>query len=53
MLVLALMIVLPSHAVLKEKNIENTLSLLRLELTNYRTELERQSGLMKALSGNI
>ena len=46
--VLALMIVLPSHAVLKEKNIENTLSLLRLELTNYRTELERQSGLMKA-----
>lgn len=48
MLVMALMIVLPSHAVLKEKNIENTLSLLRLELTNYRTELERQSGLMKA-----
>lgn len=48
MLLLALMIVLPSHAVLKEKNIENTLSLLRLELTNYRTELERQSGLMKA-----
>ena len=48
MLVLALIIVLPSHAVLKEKNIENTLSLLRLELTNYRTELERQSGLMKA-----
>ena len=48
MLVLALMIVLPSHAVLKEKNIENTLLLLRLELTNYRTELERQSGLMKA-----
>lgn len=48
MLVLALMVVLPSHAVLKEKNIENTLSLLRLELTNYRTELERQSGLMKA-----
>lgn len=48
MLVFALMIVLPSHAVLKEKNIENTLSLLRLELTNYRTELERQSGLMKA-----
>lgn len=48
MLVMALVIVLPSHAVLKEKNIENTLSLLRLELTNYRTELERQSGLMKA-----
>lgn len=45
---MALVIVLPSHAVLKEKNIENTLSLLRLELTNYRTELERQSGLMKA-----
>ena len=37
----------PSYAVLKEKNIDNTLSLLRLELTSYRTELERQSGMMR------
>ena len=37
----------PSYAVLKEKNIDNTLSLLRLELTTYRTELERQSGMMR------
>ena len=33
MLVLALMIVLPSHAVLKEKNIENTLSDWSLQTT--------------------
>lgn len=38
---------LPSFAVLKEKNIDNTLSLLRLELTNYHAELERQSDMMK------
>ena len=38
---------LPSHAVLKEKDIDNTLSVLRTELTTYHTELERQSGLMK------
>lgn len=38
---------LPSHAVLKEKNIDNTLSLLRVELTKYHTELERQSDMIK------
>lgn len=48
LLLLALVSVLPAHAVLKEKNIDNTLSLLRLELTNYRSDLERQSGMMKA-----
>ena len=45
---MAICTILPSHAVLKEKNIDNTLSLLRLELTNYRADLERQSGMMKA-----
>jgi small-conductance mechanosensitive channel len=38
---------LPANAVLKEKNLENTLSILRTELTNYRSELERQSGYIK------
>ena len=37
----------PARAVLKEQNLENTLSILRTELTNYHTELERQSGFMK------
>lgn len=46
--VIAMIAILPSHAVLKEKNLDNTLSLLRLELTNYRSDLERQSGMMKA-----
>lgn len=48
LLVIAMIAILPSHAVLKEKNLDNTLSLLRLELTNYRSDLERQSGMMKA-----
>ena len=38
---------LPTHAVLKEKNIDNTLSILRTELTKYRSELERQTGFLK------
>lgn len=42
-----IMMASPSYAVLKEKNIDNTLSLLRLELTSYRIELERQSGIMR------
>lgn len=48
LLVIAMIAILPSHAVLKEKNLDNTLSLLRVELTNYRSDLERQSGMMKA-----
>ena len=39
---------IPSHAVLKEKDISSTLSILRTELTNYHMELERQSGMMQA-----
>lgn len=37
----------PSHAVLKEANIDSTLNVLRLELTNYRQELERETGMMQ------
>ena len=37
----------PARAVLKEQNLDNTLSILRTELTNYHSELERQSGFMK------
>ncbi|MBQ7472176.1 MAG: mechanosensitive ion channel [Prevotella sp.] len=38
---------LHSHAVLKEQNIDNTLSILRTELTDYYNNLERQSGFIK------
>ena len=38
---------MPAMAVLKEKDLANTLSILREELTNYRIELERQTGFMK------
>ena len=38
-LALAILFVLPSEAVLKEANIDSTLSVLRLELTNYRNQL--------------
>ena len=48
-----LMTATPSFAVLKEKNIDNTLSLLRLELTNYRTDLERQSGMMREQQNKV
>ena len=43
-LALAILFVLPSEAVLKEANIDSTLSVLRLELTNYRNQLNRESG---------
>lgn len=42
-----LSVALPSMAVLKEKDLANTLSILREELTGYRIELERQTGFMK------
>lgn len=38
---------LPANAVLKEKDLSNTLSILRTELTTYRTDLEKQSGYVK------
>ena len=46
-IILLTLVLLPANAVLKEKNLENTLSILRSELTNYRAELERQSGYIK------
>ena len=42
-----LLFALQANAVLKEKNLDNTLSILRSELTNYHKDLERQTGLMK------
>ena len=42
-LALLLLTVLPAHAVLKEKNLSNTLSILRTELYDYRVNLELQS----------
>ena len=44
---LLLCMAMPAMAVLKEKDLANTLSILREELTNYRIELERQTGFMK------
>lgn len=39
--------ILPTYAVLKEKNLESTLSVLRGELTTYHTELEEESEVMQ------
>lgn len=38
----------PAGAVLKEKNLDNTLAVLRHELTDYHNNLERQSAMLKA-----
>lgn len=46
-IILFLLIALPSHAVLKERNIGGSLAMLRIELTNYHNKLERQSGAQK------
>ena len=45
--ILFLLVALPSHAVLKERNIGGSLAMLRIELTNYYNKLERQSGAQK------
>lgn len=42
-----LTLAMPAMAVLKEKDLANTLTILREELTGYRIELERQTGYMK------
>ncbi len=39
---------LPTHAVLKEANLDTTLYMLRTELTNYHIDLERQNQVAKA-----
>lgn len=46
-LMLSVLFLLPTHAVLKERNIEGTLAMLRIELTEQHHRLERQSSLMK------
>lgn len=46
-IILSLLVALPSHAVLKERNIGSSLAMLRIELTNYHNKLERQSGAQK------
>ncbi len=50
---MALFIVLPASAVLKEKNLESTLGILRDELTAYHKELRQQSELMQQQQQNI
>ena len=41
------LLILPSFAVLKEKDLANTLTILRTELTQYHQDLEMQAGFMK------
>ncbi len=45
-LFLTLVLSLPAHAVLKERDLPSTLSILREELTRQRTDLERQTGML-------
>ena len=47
LLIPMLFLSLQTHAVLKEKDLEHTLSILRTELTNCRLDLERQNGFMR------
>lgn len=44
---------LPTHAVLKEKDIDKTLAILRQELTHYHSELERQTAFMKEQQNEV
>ena len=44
---------LPSHAVLKERDLEGTLTMLRIELTENHNKLERESGAQKEQRANI
>lgn len=46
-LLFLLLVSLPSQAVLKERNIDGTLAMLRIELTKYHNKLEWQAGAMK------
>ena len=49
----ALMMVVQTQAVLKEKNLEQTLQILRTELTNYHRELAQQMELNKRQSEQV
>src|SRR3712207_632521 len=46
-IIITLMAALPAGAVLKEKNLDNTLNILRSELLTYRADLERQTKFMQ------
>lgn len=46
-IILTLLVALPSNAVLKEENLDNTLNILRGELTTYRLELEKETKFMQ------
>lgn len=52
-IILLMAIVMPVHAVLKEKDIASTLAILRNELTNYHSELERQTNYMKVQRAEV
>jgi len=45
--ILTLLVALPSNAVLKEENLDNTLNILRGELTAYRLDLEKETQYMQ------
>lgn len=47
LLAMTVLFALNASAVLKEKNLDNTLSILRSELANYHKDLERQTKFMK------
>ena len=47
-IVLLVLYLLPTHAVLKEANLDTTLYMLRTELTNYHIDLEKQNQVAKA-----
>ena len=51
LILFTLLTLFQAHAVLKEQDLESTLSILRTELTNYHAELERQSGYEKSTGG--
>ena len=46
-LILLVSVLLPSHAVLKEANLDTTLYMLRTELTTYHLDLEKQNKMAK------
>lgn len=52
-IILLVAIVMPAQAVLKEKDIASTLAILRNELTNYHSELERQTDYMKVQRAEV
>lgn len=49
-ILLLLLAVLPSGAVLKERNLAGTLAMLRIELTEYRQKLDNETGARKEQS---